>query len=372
MKNIVILGSTGSIGRQVLDVISRYPDDFTVVGLSAFSQGELLAEQAGSLPNNPKQALASVSGMTGILELCREPQADAVINALVGSVGLRPSIEVLLAGKQLLLSNKESLVVGGELVMEAARVSGRPIIPIDSEHSAIWQCLNGEDRNEVRRIIITASGGPFRGRMRPQLIDVTVEDALAHPRWTMGPKITIDSATLMNKGLEVIEAHYLFEQPYDSIEVVVHPQSIVHSLVEFVDGSVLAQLGPTDMRIPIQYALTYPSRRTAPAGFIDLLDLKKLTFEAPDLKSFPCLGYAYEAGRRGGTYPAVVNAANEEAVAAFLKEDIGLADIPDVVAALLEDHEVEAADTIEALEDAEAWARKKALITIARINKGRL
>ncbi|MFA5867669.1 MAG: 1-deoxy-D-xylulose-5-phosphate reductoisomerase [Actinomycetota bacterium] len=370
MENIVILGSTGSIGRQALDVIAAYPDEYNVVGLSAFSNAVLLKEQAAALPGNPKTALASGIGLEGILELCRLKEADTVINALVGSAGLRPTLESLKAGKRLLLSNKESLVAGGELVMRAARAAGCDIIPIDSEHSAIFQCLTGENMSEVKRIIITASGGPFRGRTRAQLLNVTVEDALAHPRWTMGPKITIDSATLMNKGLEVIEAHFLFGLPYEQIDVVVHPQSIVHSLVEFVDGSVLSQLGPTDMRLPIQYALTYPTRRPTPAGFIDLIHLGKLTFEAADRKTFPCLEYGYEAGRRGGTYPAAVNAANEEAVTAFLKADIGLSDIPAVIEEILESHTGQAADSIEAIENAEKSARAGALAYINTVTEG--
>jgi 1-deoxy-D-xylulose-5-phosphate reductoisomerase len=357
VDNVVILGSTGSIGRQALDVIAAYPDEFKVVGLSAFSNADMLKEQAASLSGNPKTALANDSGLQGILELCRLKEADTVINALVGSAGLRPTLESLKNGKRLLLSNKESLVAGGDLVTAAAKRAGQDIIPIDSEHSAIFQCLSGEAITGVKRIIITASGGPFRGHDRAKLIDVTVEDALAHPRWTMGPKITIDSATLMNKGLEVIEAHYLFGLPYDQIDVVVHPQSIIHSLVEFTDGSVMAQLGPTDMRLPIQYALTYPNRRPSQAGYIDLAHIGKLTFEQPDRETFPCLTYAYEAGRRGGTFPAAINAANEEAVAAFLKADIGLPDIPAVVEEILESHQAEPADSIERIENAETWAR---------------
>lgn len=357
MENVVILGSTGSIGRQVLDVIAAFPDEFRVVGLSAFSNAALLKEQAEALPGNTKTALAKENGLEGILKLCRMKEVGTVINALVGSAGLRPTLESLKTGKRLLLSNKESLVAGGELVTAAAKRAGRDIIPIDSEHSAIFQCLKGENISEVKRIIVTASGGPFRGRTRAQLLDVTVEDALAHPRWTMGPKITIDSATLMNKGLEVIEAHFLFGLSYEKIDVVVHPQSVVHSLVEFVDGSVISQLGPTDMRLPIQYALTYPKRRPTPAGFIDLINLNKLTFEAADSRTFPCLDYAYEAGRLGGTYPAAVNAANEEAVAAFLRADIGLPDIPAVIEEILESHEASPADSIEAIEKAESSAR---------------
>jgi 1-deoxy-D-xylulose-5-phosphate reductoisomerase len=369
MKNIVILGSTGSIGRQAIDVIARYPKEYRVVGLSAHSNDALLKEQAAALPSQPKTVLGSKAGLDAIIDLCRLPEADTVINALVGSVGLRPTLETLRAGKQLLLSNKESLVVGGELVTKAA--GGSPIIPIDSEHSAIFQCLNGENVDDVRKLIITASGGPFRGKAYKDLYEVTVEDALAHPRWSMGPKITIDSATMMNKGLEVIEAHYLFGLPYDEIDIVVHPQSIVHSLVEFVDGSIMAQLGPTDMRVPIQYALTYPRRRPAPAGFADLVQLSKLTFEKPDYDNFPCLGYAFEAGRKGGTYPAVMNAANEEGVAAFLTAEFGFNDIPEMIAEIMSEHDAEAADTVETLERAENWARGRAKAFIQRRAEGR-
>lgn len=371
MENVVILGSTGSIGRQALDVIAAYPSEFAVVGLSAFSNAAMLKEQVKNLPGNPITALASETGLEGILELCRLKEADTVINALVGTAGLRPTLESLKNGKRLLLSNKESLVAGGELVTTAAKKAGQDIVPIDSEHSAIFQCLTGENMSEVKRIIITASGGPFRGRTRTELLEVTVEDALAHPRWTMGPKITIDSSTLMNKGLEVIEAHFLFGMAYEQIDVVVHPQSIVHSLVEFVDGSVKAQLGPTDMRLPIQYALTYPSRRPAIAGSIDLIHLGKLTFEEADKKNFPCLAYAYEAGRRGGTYPAAVNAANEEAVSAFLKAEIGLTDIPAVIEEILESHEACAADSIETIEKAEQSTRTAASAFIKAVMERR-
>lgn len=369
MKNIVILGSTGSIGRQAIDVITKYPEEFRVVGLSAHSNDALLREQAAALPERPKTVLGSKTGLDGIIDLCRLPEADTVINALVGSVGLRPTLETLKAGKQLLLSNKESLVVGGELVTAAA--CGEPILPVDSEHSAIFQCLNGEYTEDVKRLIVTASGGPFRGKNIHDLLEVTVEDALAHPRWTMGPKITIDSATMMNKGLEVIEAHYLFGLPYERIDVVVHPQSIIHSLVEFVDGSMMAQLGPTDMRIPIQYALTYPRRRPAPAGFADLISLSKLTFEKPDNKNFPCLEYAYWAGREGGTYPAVMNAANEEAVAAFLLADLAFTEIAELIEEVIAEHTAKEADSVETLEAAETWARDKARAFIARREQGK-
>ncbi len=363
MRSIVILGSTGSIGQQALDVIARYPDEYRVVGLSAHNQADLLAKQAATLPVPPLTTLTSRDGLAGLLELCRLDEADTVINALVGSIGLRPTLESLQAGKKLLLANKESLVAGGELVLAAA--GKQEIIPIDSEHSALFQCLRGEDPADVAKLIITASGGPFRGRSRTELSAVTLTEALAHPRWTMGPKITIDSATMMNKGLEVIEAHYLFGMPYENIDVVVHPQSIVHSLVEYVDGSVIGHLGPTDMRVPIQYALTYPRRQTAPAGTINLIELARLDFEAPDNEAFPALSYAYQAGRTGGTAPAVLNAANEAAVAAFRAGACGFSDIADCLEDVLNSHSVLPADSVDVLEEAERWARERAASWLA-------
>lgn len=293
-----------------------------------------------------------------------------MVNALVGSVGLKPTLATLEEGKNLLLSNKESLVVGGEIVTKLAKEKKVMITPIDSEHSAIFQCLRGEKKSQVKKIIITGSGGPFRGRKKKDLKNVTVEEALAHPRWKMGTKITIDSATLMNKGLEVIEAHFLFDVDYDSIKVVIHPQSIVHSLVEFVDGSVLAQLGPTDMRLPIQYALTYPERVPSPVTAIDLVELGELDFEEPDLETFPCLKLSYEAGKAGKTYPAVLNVANEEAVEAFLAERIGFLDISEIVYKALERHKGFEPD-LRILEEAQMWAREKAQEEIERIENKR-
>ncbi len=368
MRNIVILGSTGSIGQQALEVIARYPDEYRVVGLSAHNQADLLGAQAKALPVAPRTTLTSRDGLDGLLEMCRLDEADTVINALVGSIGLRPTLETLRGGKQLLLANKESLVAGGELVLAAA--GEHEIIPIDSEHSALFQCLHGEDPADVAKLIITASGGPFRGRSGGELSGITLEEALAHPRWTMGPKITIDSATMMNKGLEVIEAHFLFGVPYDQIDVVVHPQSIVHSLVEYVDGSLIGHLGPTDMRIPIQYALSYPRRRMAPAGTINLVELGELNFQAPDNEAFPCLSYAYRAGRAGGTAPAVLNAANEVAVAAFRSGACGFTDISDCVEEVLGSHTILPVDSVEVLEEAERWARERAASWLAAWGNG--
>lgn len=383
MKSLIILGSTGSIGQQTIEVVERYPDLFRVVGLSTRGNTVLLKEQAKKI-KPLSVAVADINaalklsveigaigaqllgGPEGIINLCRLAEADTVVNALVGSVGLKPTLATLEEGKNLLLSNKESLVVGGEIVTKLAKEKKVMITPIDSEHSAIFQCLRGEKKSQVKKIIITGSGGPFRGRKKKDLKNVTVEEALAHPRWKMGTKITIDSATLMNKGLEVIEAHFLFDVDYDSIKVVIHPQSIVHSLVEFVDGSVLAQLGPTDMRLPIQYALTYPERVPSPVTAIDLVELGELDFEEPDLETFPCLKLSYEAGKAGKTYPAVLNVANEEAVEAFLAERIGFLDISEIVYKALERHKGFEPD-LRILEEAQMWAREKAQEEIERI-----
>ncbi len=387
MKSLIILGSTGSIGQQTIEVVERYPDLFRVVGLSTRGNTILLKEQAKKI-KPLSVAVADINaalklsveigaigaqllgGPEGIINLCRLAEADTVVNALVGSVGLKPTLATLEEGKNLLLSNKESLVVGGEIVTKLAKEKKVMITPIDSEHSAIFQCLRGERESQVKKIIITGSGGPFRGRKKKDLKNVTVEEALAHPRWKMGTKITIDSATLMNKGLEVIEAHFLFDVDYDSIKVVIHPQSIVHSLVEFVDGSVLAQLGPTDMRLPIQYALTYPERVPSPVTAIDLAELGELDFEEPDLETFPCLKFAYEAGKAGKTYPAVLNVANEEAVEAFLTERIGFLDISEIVYKALERHKGFEPD-LTILEEAQMWAREKAQEEIERIENKR-
>lgn len=373
MKKIVILGSTGSIGRQTLDVVSQHPEAFKVIGLSGHANYELLEKQvrkfrplACAMTNS--RALEKLrEGLfqteiefMGIEQLAGLEECDLVVNALVGSVGLIPTLKAIQAGKDIALANKESLVVVGELVSRFAQEKKVKILPVDSEHSAIFQCLQGEDPSHLRRIILTGSGGPFWGRNRRELKGVTVEEALAHPRWKMGAKISIDSATLMNKGLEVIEAHFLFGLSYDSIEVIIHPQSFIHSMVEFKDGSIKAQLGVTDMRIPIQYALSFPERLPSPLAGLDLGQMESLTFEKPDWDNFPCLGYAYEAGRRGGSYPAVLNAANEEAVAAFLSRKIGFLDISEVIGETLNSYIPSGAIDLEGLIEAENWAREKA------------
>jgi len=358
LKNIVILGSSGSIGLQTIDVVKRYPELFNVVGLAVNKSIDALEQQIKELrpkavvvvdaekaqelsrriagTSNIPELLTSIEGLE---QLAAHPEADLVLNALVGSVGLRPTLAALRAGKTLALANKESMVAGGAIVAKVREETGAEILPVDSEHNAIFQCMVGERKREIKRLIVTASGGPFRGRTFSELESVTVEEALKHPRWTMGPKITIDSATLMNKGLEVIEAHWLFDLPYEQIDVIVHPQSIIHSMVEFEDGSIKAHLGQTDMRIPIQYTLSYPDRLPAPLPSLDFVEVGKLTFEKPDMRNFPCLAYAYEAIRLGKTYPAVLNATNEQAVAAFLSKKIRFTDIPNIIKQVIERHE---------------------------------
>lgn len=345
-KRVCVLGSTGSIGTQTLDVARRHPEFVKIVALSANTQAELLLEQAREF-SVEHAVLANVeiaeawrarfaeigatlhAGSEAIVELCNLPKVDMVVNSLVGAAGMQASYATLVAGKQLALANKESLVVGGDVLMPLS--THETLLPIDSEHGAIYQCLLGEDPAEVTRLWVTASGGPFRGKKAADLQNITVEQALSHPTWNMGRKISIDSSTLMNKGLEVIEAHHLFAMPYDKIAVVVQPQSAIHSMVEFTDGSVKAHLGTTDMRIPIQFALSYPARWSAPVEPLDFRTLGSLEFEAPDLGTFRCLALAIEAGTTGGTLPAVMNAANEVAVAAFLAEQIPYLGIAELV-----------------------------------------
>lgn len=345
-KRVCVLGSTGSIGTQTLDVARRHPEFVKIVALSANTQAELLLEQAREF-SVEHAVLANVeiaeawrarfaeigatlhAGSEAIVELCNLPEVDMVVNSLVGAAGMQASYATLVAGKQLALANKESLVVGGDVLMPLS--THETLLPIDSEHGAIYQCLLGEDPAKVTRLWVTASGGPFRGKKAADLQNITVEQALSHPTWNMGRKISIDSSTLMNKGLEVIEAHHLFAMSYDKIAVVVQPQSAIHSMVEFTDGSVKAHLGTTDMRIPIQFALSYPARWSAPVEPLDFRTLGSLEFEAPDLGTFRCLALAIEAGTTGGTLPAVMNAANEVAVAAFLAEQIPYLGIAELV-----------------------------------------
>jgi len=351
-RRILILGSTGSIGTQALDVIARAGGELEVAGLSAESSTDALLAQARelgvariALANEHAAARAAeawtdgevLAGAEGLVRLVVESEADLVLNALVGSAGLGPTVAALGEGIDLALANKESLVVGGELVTQLAEATGAQIVPVDSEHSAIHQLLAGERAGTVERLILTASGGPFRGRSAAELREVTVEQALAHPTWAMGGKITIDSATLMNKGLELIEAHHLFGTPYERIDVVVHPRSIVHSLIQLCDGATLAHLGYPDMRVPIAYALHHPERVELPVAPLDLPALGQLTFEAPDLDTFPCLRLAREAGEAGGTAPCILNAANEVAVHAFLNGRLRFQEIAEVIARTLQD-----------------------------------
>ncbi len=376
---VAILGSTGSIGRQALDVAAANPERIQVVALAACRSSALLAEQAAAFGVGdvaccePEAAAACsaalgrsvASGADAVVALAEHPEADIVLNALVGAAGLRATVTALEAGKTLALANKESLVVGGELVMALAE-PGR-LLPVDSEHSAIFQCYLGEDARDVSRIWLTASGGPFRGYTRELLEGVTATQALAHPTWNMGPKITVDSSTLMNKGLEVIEAHHLFGVDYDDIRVVVHPQSCVHSMVEFTDGSVKAHLGATDMRIPIQYAFSHPRRWGAPLPPVDFTTIGRLDFADPDLETFGCLRLAFEVGRAGGTAPAIMNAANEVAVAAFLDGRIGFLGIEATVRATLDEVEAGALHSIDQVEEVDADARRVAARVLEKL-----
>lgn len=374
---IAILGSTGSIGRQALEVVAAHADKLEVVALAAHSSDELLlaqarmyrvprialsdaaaAERAGRAVASGDPFSAVESGSEAVVRLAAETDADIVLNALVGAAGLRASVATLDAEKTLALANKESLVVGGELVTRRA-APGR-LLPVDSEHSAIFQCYVGEYARDATRIWLTASGGPFRGKTRQELAAMTAADALAHPTWTMGPKITIDSSTLMNKGLEAIEAHHLFGVTLDQIRIVIHPQSCVHSMVEYADGSVKAHLGATDMRIPIQYAFSHPRRWDAPLPPVDFAELGRLDFADPDYETFRCLGLALDAGRIGGTLPAAMNAANEIAVAAFLAGRCGFLDIERVVETVMAAHDREPLESIEQVEAVDGWARKAA------------
>jgi len=374
MKRLAVLGSTGSIGRQTLDVVRALPRRFRVVGLAAGQNTDLLAEQINEFKpqfvyysrvndDNKKQTrLADIEcEFMSLEEVAGHPQVDMVVMATSGKAGLSPTLAAVKAGKNIALVNKESLVMAGEIIISEAKLSGARILPVDSEHSAIWQCLNGETQKPVR-IILTASGGPFRDYSPAQLGEVTVEQALKHPSWRMGRKVTIDSATLMNKGLEVIEAHWLFGMPYDGIRILVHPQSIIHSMVEFADGSVKAQLSYPDMRLPIQYALSYPDRLPNPRlPKIDWSKITDLTFAEPDADTFHCLRLAIEAGRKGGTYPAVLCAADEVAVELFLSRRIRFIDIAGIIERTLEQHQAVNKPGIEEILAADSWAREKAL-----------
>ena len=383
MLGIVILGSTGSIGTQALDVISRMPDRFRVMGLAAGRNVDLLESQIRKFqPAVASLATASavdelrsrqvpgtevLSGHTGLEEMVRRDDVHLVLNAIVGADGIAPTLAAIRAGKDVALANKETLVAAGSVIMAAAKEQRVRVLPVDSEHNAIFQCLQSTNGKYLRKIILTASGGPFRQSSLGELEKVTVEQALAHPTWNMGGKVTIDSATLMNKGLEVIEAYWLFAVPAKKIEVVVHPQSIIHSLVELTDGSVLAQLGVADMRLPIQYALTYPERLPSPVRTLSLAEVGNLEFERPDTEGFPCLSLAYKALEAGGTYPTALNAANEVAVEAFLREQIGFMDIPRLVSDALERHRGVSNPDIQDILEIDAAVRRDCTIDIRQL-----
>ncbi len=389
-RGVAILGSTGSIGCNTFRVLEALgPEKFRVVALAAGRNVRVLVEQivrhqpdlvsveneevseqlkAELIARNCSVPLI-VTGEKGLVAVATHPEADCLVSATVGAVGFVPTLRALEAGKRVALANKETLVMAGELMTRAAEKSGAEILPVDSEHNALHQCLRGETVSEVRRIILTASGGPFRTRDKAAIQSATVAEALQHPTWNMGAKITIDSATLMNKGLEVIEAHWLFGFGPDEISIVVHPESIVHSMIEMIDGSVIAQMGITDMRHAIQYALTYPDRYDSELAPLDLARLSSLHFEAPDLERFPCISLAYRALRTGGTLPAAMNAANEEAVQAFIKERISFADIPQVIQGVMDEHRTADVKDLDAVVDADRSARAAAHLAIAQLTQ---
>ena len=389
MKSISILGSTGSIGCNTLRVVEHLENEFRVVALGAGKNVEKLAEQIARF----KPELASVEdelcaenllkelyklnvrppkislGESGLIEAATIDAAETVVSATVGAVGFVPTLRAIEAGKRIALANKETLVMAGELMTEAARKSGAELLPVDSEHNAIHQCLRGESKREVKRLILTASGGPFRTKSKAEIKNATVKEALNHPTWQMGDKITIDCATLMNKGLEVIEARWLFDFSADEINVVVHPQSVVHSMVEMIDGSIIAQLGVTDMKHAIQYALTFPKRQSNCLPPLDFSKLSQLTFEEPDFEKFPCLALAYKALKIGGTMPTALNAANEIAVQAFLDGVIRLSDVPKIIESVMNEHQLQPAASLEIILETDASARNQAMIRLENLGK---
>jgi len=382
MKKISVLGSTGSIGVSTLQIVEEFPDAYQVVALTAGANLDLLCTQARKfLPavvavinnqdaKNVRERLSDLNievccGVEGMIQCATLADADMVVAAVVGAAGLVPTMAAVQAGKDIALANKETLVMAGGLIMEEARQQGVKLLPVDSEHSAIFQALAGHRHSDIRRLILTASGGPFREWPATEFRHITPAAALAHPNWSMGKKITIDSATLMNKGLEVIEAHWLFAVPAPQIDVHIHPESIVHSMVEYVDGSVIAQLGVPDMKTPIAYALSWPQRLPLNQPGLDLCHIGKLTFSAPDLQRFPCLALAFQALESGGTLPAVMNAANEVAVAAFLSAQIPFSGIPELIERVMACHAPEAVTTVERVLQADRWARVRAREFIA-------
>ena len=370
MKKVAILGSTGSIGTQTLEVV-RENGDLQITALAAGGNVDLMEKQirefhpvlaamwteekAKELRDRVKDLpVKVVSGMDGLLEVATDPASEILVTAIVGMIGIRPTIAAMKAGKDIALANKETLVTAGHIIMPLAEECHVKILPVDSEHSAIFQCLNGEHKDQLKKILLTASGGPFRGKKKEELKNVQVEDALKHPTWSMGRKITIDSATLVNKGLEMMEARWLFGVEPKDIQIVVQPKSIIHSMVEFVDGAVIAQLGTPDMKLPIQYALYYPNRRHLPGDRLDFWTLNQITFEKPDMENFPGLKLAFDAAAAGGTMPTVYNAANERAVAKFLDRKIGFLDIPEIIRSCMEEHKVTENPTVEQILETEA------------------
>lgn len=377
MKRLSILGSTGSIGVNTLHIVSKFPERFKVVSLSAGLNTQLLKQQilqfrpkvVSVLTKELSEALRReltnmsveiVHGVEGLIHVATHPEVDQVVSAIVGAVGLIPTLSAIKTGKTIALANKESLVMAGKIVMEEAKRNRVQILPVDSEHSAIFQALLGHQKEDVHRLLLTASGGPFLNLPLSRLHDVTVREALNHPHWEMGKKVTIDSASLMNKGLEVIEAHWLFDVPVEKIAVLIHPQSVVHSMVEYIDGSMVAQMGIADMRIPISYALSFPERLHLNLPSLDLPKREGLTFSLPDPERFPCLELAYQSIQTGETMPAILNAANEVAVSAFLEGSIKFTNIPSVLRRVMEEHEVKPVRTIEDILKADHWAREKA------------
>lgn len=390
MKAITLLGSTGSIGTQTLDIVAEYPEQFSIVGLSAGSNINLLAQQIRAFNpsivaiSNPDQlpelkALITdinpqpilLAGEEGIIEVARYGDSEAVVTGIVGCAGLLPTIAAIEAGKDIALANKETLIAGGPVVNPLIKKHGVKLLPADSEHSAIFQCLQGVPQAGLRRIILTASGGAFRDLPVEKLKEVTVADAITHPNWSMGKKITVDSATMMNKGLEVIEAHFLFGLDYNDIEIVIHPQSIIHSLIELQDTSVLAQLGWPDMRLPILYAMSWPERIYTNWQRLDLVKAGNLTFKEPDDQKYPCMSLAYAAGRAGGSMPAVLNAANEQAVALFLEEKIAFLDIPKVIELTCDRHQIDNRQypTLEDIIESDRWARQEVISASKKLHQ---
>lgn len=384
-KKISILGASGSIGVNTLNIVEQFPERFEVVGLAVQRNIECLESQIRQF--HPKVVSVAdesackelrarcsdleveiLAGDAGAVQVATHPEVELVVSSIVGCAGLVPTYEAILADKQIALANKETLVVAGELIMAEVEKRGLPLLPVDSEHNAIFQSLQGHRRSDLYKILLTCSGGPFREHSLEELATVTKRDALKHPNWEMGQKITIDSSTLMNKGLEVLEAHWLYGVDFSDIQVVVHPQSVIHSMVEYIDGSIIAQLGVPDMRIPIAYAMAYPERLDLHVERLNVPKLGQFTFEEPDFERFPCLRHAYDAGRIGGTMPAVLNAANEIVVEAFLQERISFLEIPQIIHRVMERHAVQKLVSIEVALDADRWAREQAWNDVAKKN----